>query len=295
MLKTNEDKLVMMAVQGGVSPPGTRLPWFVEPDGEPFMLPAIGGITYNVMVGDPCFGWVGDHIEPGVSSILNANKRVDAPNSGYNTYACVGNVARVISGAAKGELGTVLGQHGGAEHVILDFAPDVLEQLTNDDKFLIKAFGLGLRLTDYPDISCFNLDPGLLHKMNIVENGDETLSVGVTHCIPGCLMGSGIGSLNACKGDYDIQTADREYVTELGLQTMRFGDIVGLLDCDNRFGRSFRRGAVTIGVVVHSDSMIAGHGPGVVALLSSSKPLMKVEIDPDANVAKLLKIGRFLE
>ena len=43
-------------------------------------------------------------------------------NSSLNVLACVGNEARVISGAAKGAKGTVCGTHGGVEHVIVDFA-----------------------------------------------------------------------------------------------------------------------------------------------------------------------------
>ena len=31
------------------------------------ILPATGGISYNVRSGDSAFGWSGDHVEPGVS------------------------------------------------------------------------------------------------------------------------------------------------------------------------------------------------------------------------------------
>ena len=40
----------------------------IDRDGVPFVLPGTGGIAYNVKVGDPAFGWAGDHIEPGVST-----------------------------------------------------------------------------------------------------------------------------------------------------------------------------------------------------------------------------------
>ena len=270
-----------------------RLPWGIDTEGKPFALPGIGGITYNIKVGDPCFGWVGDHLEPGVSSVINADKRQSPQNRAYNFLACVGNKVRVISGAAKGDKGTVLGHHGGAEHVILDFADKTLKKLTCDDKFLIKAWGQGLQLTDYPDIVCYSLSPKLLHKMNIKETEDGKLKIGVTHQIPACIMGSGIGAPSAASGDYDIQTTDKAFLKEHNLDTLRFGDIVALTDQDNVYGRSFRKGAVTIGTVIHSDCLLAGHGPGVVALMTSSQPLIETEIDPDANVAQLLSIGRF--
>ena len=50
--------------------------------------------------------------------------------------------------------------------------------------------------------------------------------------------------------------------------------------------------AVSIGVVVHSRSWTAGHGPGVVTLFTSREGRIETEIDPDANLGKLLKIRR---
>jgi hypothetical protein len=35
-------------------------------DGMSTVLPGVGGITYNVKIGDGVFGWAGDHVEPGV-------------------------------------------------------------------------------------------------------------------------------------------------------------------------------------------------------------------------------------
>ena len=54
----------------------------------------------------------------------------------------VGNEAIVASGAALGARGTVIGKSGRfAEHVIVHFAPDVLERLAIQDKILIRALG----------------------------------------------------------------------------------------------------------------------------------------------------------
>ena len=106
-------------------------------------------------------------------------------------------------------------------------------------------------------------------------------------------MGSGIGSTSVGTGDYDIMTTDREEVTERGLDQLRFGDFVAILDHDNTFGRSWRRGAVTIGVIIHSDCRSAGHGPGVTALLASTKPVLVPKVTKTANLGNILKIGRF--
>ena len=47
MLKTNEDKLVELAMQCKPGPPRIRPGWKVDHEGKPFILPGIGGITLN--------------------------------------------------------------------------------------------------------------------------------------------------------------------------------------------------------------------------------------------------------
>jgi len=272
-------------------PPRTRGNWNVDHDGNPFLLPSIGGITLNIQVGDPAFGWAGDHVEPGVSCTADTKKPFEHPNVSLQIYACVGNTATVVSGEAKGATGTVLGHHGGSEHVIVDFPREAKEQMTYDDKIIIRARGQGLRLVDYPDIMLYNLDPDLLGKLKIEESGRTKLAVPVTTIVPAAVMGSGIGASHVAKGDYDIVTSDPETVAEHGIDKIRFGDFVALLDHDNRYGRAYRRGAVTIGVVVHSDCLSAGHGPGVTTVMTCKTALIEPVLDPRANIADVLGIG----
>jgi hypothetical protein len=78
---------------------------------------------------------------------------------------------------------------------------------------------------------------------------------------------------------------------EYGLDKIRFGDFVALLDHDNRYGRAYRKGAISIGIVVHSDCLLAGHGPGVTTLMTCETALIEPVIDPKANMADLLGIG----
>ncbi len=291
MLRTNKNKLVMLSVQGRVSYPVRRAPYTVTYDGQAVVVPGVGGITYNVKVGDRAFGWEADHVEPGVSSVVNEEKREDSINNAYNTLACVGNQARVVSGDAKGAIGVVTGHHGGIEHVLIDFDQETLEKLAIEDKILVKAFGQGLKLLDYPEIKVFNLDPNLLEKMGIKELGDGTISVPVTTEIPAKLMGSGLGSASVASGDYDITTADKKMVKKYKLDQLRFGDIVAISDADNSYGRSYRKGAVSIGIVIHSDCVIAGHGPGVTTLFTNTTGKLKFHLEAEANIANYLNIG----
>jgi hypothetical protein len=292
-LKSNIEKVVKLSVQGKVSYPSGRRNYSVSADGEPFLLPSIGGISYNVKVGDPAFGWAGDHVEPGVSCIADRDKRFGDTNTSFHYYSCVGNEVRVVSGDAKGARGAVTGHHGGAEHVIVDFEDRVLERLQMEDKFLVRGWGQGFALTDYPDIKVMNLDPELFFKLGVKELKGGRLEVPVAAIVPGHLMGSGVGSLSMGTGDYDVMTTDRKEIAKLGLDKLRFGDFVAIMDHDNVYGRSWRKGAVTIGIVIHSDCLVAGHGPGVTTLVACARPLIVPRLARHANLAEILRIGRF--
>lgn len=285
MIRTNETDLIQIALVGEVCAPRHAgvIPYKITGDGKPVVLPGMGGIVYNVRVGDRAFGWAADHLEPGVS-IRHPNEEERAA---LHIFACIGNEARVVSGDAKGERGVVTGKHGGVAHVLVDLAPEVLEKMCIGDKVLVKAHGRGMALTDYPDIKVMNLSPRLLTVMNMRSGDAGTLVVPVAAQVPPQLMGSGSGRF-AEQGDYDIMTLDREFLSEHGLSNLRLGDIVALADQDNTYGRGYRRGAISIGVVSHGDSILSGHGPGITTLLASAKPAIVPEIDPGANVARYL-------
>ncbi len=291
MLKTNKDKVVEMLLACKPGMPRVGPGWKVDHRGAPFLLPSIGGITLNVQVGDSAFGLAGDHIEPGVSCTANGEKPNDFPNNSLQILSCVGNEAKIVSGEAKGETGVVIGHHGGSEHIIVDFPRAVKEKMTYEDSILIRAKGQGLELTDYPQIKLFNLDPDLLEKMKITQTGAGTLRVPVTTTVPAPCMGSGVGRAHVGAGDYDVMTSDPDTVKKYKLDRMRFGDFVALMDHDNSYGRAFVRGAVSIGIVVHSDCRLAGHGPGISTLMTCPTSLIEPVSDPKANMADLLGIG----
>jgi len=284
MLRTNEDRLVMISVGGEISAPACQ-PRICY-DGVVRVSPGTGGITYNVKVGDPAFGWAGDHVEPGVSS----KNKDEKGNSGYNTLSCIGNTAYVVSGDAKGAKGIVTGKHGGIEHVLIHFSKEDMEKMKIGDQIQVRAFGQGLELLDYPDVKVINTDPGFLHKMGIVEK-DGVLEVPVAHIVPPEFMGSGLGASSAERGDYDITSMETERLRELGLDKIRLGDIVAIADSSSFYGRSYRKGAVIIGIVVHSNSFVSGHGPGVTSLLTAlNNKIRPVKVEK-ANIADYLNLA----
>ncbi len=293
MLKINRDAIVAMAVEGKPKPPVARN-WMVGVDGTCNMGIGCSGIHYNVKIGDLVGQFEGDHVEPGVTVVAGEpTSPENKANLACYTFSCIGNEARVVSGDAKGGRGVVTGHHGGGNHTMIDFPQATLEKLTYDDRILIRGYGQGLKLLDYPAVSVYSLDPDLLGKMRIKEV-KGTLEVPVVACIPAKVMGSGLGYIDSFRGDYDIQTSDPKVSKEIGLDRLRMGDFVALMDQEGRYGYSFREDAVTIGVVVHADSPVAGHGPGVqIVMTTTQKGLIRPVVSAKANLGMYLGIGRW--
>jgi hypothetical protein len=285
-LSTNREHLVAMHVAGEIAPASVPAALYdVGADGRARILPSVGGICLNVRVGDNAFTPVGDHIEPAVS----VRAKDDRANVGFCVLACVGNKATVLSGEAKGQTGIVTGKHGGIEHVMVDFDERVMARLTIGDRIGIHAVGVGLELTDQREVTVFNCDPDFLERLGITLEG-QTLHVPVAKIIPAAIMGSGLGRATVARGDYDIQTFDPAMVEQFGLGGLRFGDIVAITDADHRFGRIYRTGATSIGIVAHGRSFIAGHGPGVTSLLTSPGGAIEPHLDPAANIATIMQL-----
>jgi hypothetical protein len=286
MLSTNRAHLVAMHVAGEIAPASIPSSLYdVGADGRPRILPSVGGICLNVRVGDNALTAVGDHIEPSVS----VRAKDDRANVGFCVLACVGNKATVLSGDAKGETGFVTGKHGGIEHVIIDFNERVMAKMTIGDKVGIRAVGVGLELDEPGDVAIFNCDPDFFERLGITSS-DGALHVPVARIVSAAIMGSGLGRATVARGDYDIQTFDPQMVAEYGLNELRFGDIVAIADADHRYGRIFRKGAMSIGIVAHGRSFIAGHGPGVTSLLTSPSGAIVPHLDSAANAATILRL-----
>ncbi len=287
MVRTNEARLIEVLVVGEPSHPRHRSNFLVTPRGEVAFVPGTGGICTNVRVGDPVLGFEADHLEPAVS-LKNAN---DDENGGLNVLACVGNEAEVLDGPAAGEKGVVTGKHGGIEHLFIDFPPEILRKLRYGNKIQITAIGLGLKLLDLPEVTVTNCAPGFLRKLKPTIKGGK-LQVKVAKLVPACIMGSGLGSGHVYRGDYDIQMFDDSAVKEYGLEDLRLGDLVAIVDADNTYGRIYLRGAVTVGIVCHGQCLTAGHGPGVTCLFTSATGAIQPVVDPKANIANLLGLRK---
>ena len=283
MIRYNKDKLVKMALNARVDHPRMS-GFYVGHDGKGRMPVGTGGIVYSHEIGDSCMNIAGDHIEPGVSMANPGQKE----NHAVETLSCVGNEVVILSGEQKGKKGYVTGTHGGVDHTMAYFPKDVIEKMDGTENFLIKAYGQGMKLEGFESIHMMNLDPGLFEVLPVYEEEGQ-LSWPVAACIPAHLMGSGLGSQTMMEGDYDIMTQDEQANRRYGIDRLRFGDFVAILDHDCTYGPHYKEGAVSIGVIVHSDSFTSGHGPGVMVVATSKEGKIEPIIDHEANLKKYME------
>ncbi len=291
----NKEQLVKMAVIGYIAE--ARLgsaPYRLGADGKIGITPATGSITYNFRTGDSAVNIAGDHVEPAVT-LYNpgkTNDRGSGESRAFNALSCIGNEVKVLTGEAKGARGVVIGKHGGSEHVMVDFEnPEVMLDMIPGDRMLIYAVGAGMQLTNIENVMAMSMSPRLLdafHQAGMGITPEGKLRIGAALAIPAKIMGSGLGSDQVYTGDYDIQLFDEIVNEKYGLDKLRFGDIVIIMDADHSYGRIYKTGAVTVGVVTHSTSIIAGHGPGVTTLFTSSTGNIEWFIDSRANLKYLL-------
>lgn len=285
--RINGSQIVVNTVAGEIAHPVLPpSPYRIGRDGAVRIVPGTGGIVLNRRVGDAAVGLAGDHVEPG-ASIKHPERTAPAANRALMMLACVGNRARVVSGPATGAVGTVTGKHGGVNHVLVDFPPQVLARLRIGDRIQIVACGQGLALPDHPGVRALNLSPRLLARWGIRAT-ERGLTVPVTHVVPSVVMGSGLGRPEGVLGDCDIELADPVTRRLHRLDRLRLGDLVAILSFDMRWGASHRQGPITFGVVVHSDSQVAGHGPGVTPLLVAPAGRVRPVFRADANLAAVL-------
>lgn len=286
-ISVNTNDLVSVSVGGSIAHPGfpglPAEPYRLAADGRPFLLPAWGGIVYNVSVGDSAFGWAADCIHPGVS-IRGAD---DAKNRGLNIFACLGNTAMVMTGRAQGAKGIVTGKSGRfSEQVIVHFPKSVRKDMSVGDQIVVRSKGTGMVVEGHPEIALKGLSPELFEALP-KRVSDGRLEIGVVATIPAHLVGAGAG-LTSEGGSLHMQSTDREAIREAGLDQLRLGDLVAFENTDSRYNHGYLRGAMSIGVVGQTDGPRAGYGPGVTVIMTATKGELGCYSAPGTNIKTLL-------
>jgi hypothetical protein len=277
---------VAMNLLGVVEHPAFgETPYRVSLDGAPYVPVGDGGVVLGLELGDSVFALAADHAAPG-ACLVHPDP---AARLGLATYACIGNRAQVRTGAAAGARGAVIGKRGEAGRVITAFAQADLARLRPGDEVAVRACGQGWRPAGFPpEDTVLNLDPGLLAALPIDTVPADTVptdtrpvvTAGVRVALPGKLAGNGIGR-PAAGWDLDLQlTADGPS----GSAALLLGDLVAVTDLDARWNMGYRRGWLTIGVVVHGASPLPGHGPGITPIATGPATALRAVPDVGRHV-----------
>jgi hypothetical protein len=247
-------------------------PYRIDADGAPYVPVGDGGIVLGVRLGDGVWQHPGDHAAPGACLVHHD------PAAGYAlaAQACVGNPVTVRTGAAAGRTGVVIGKRGEGGRVIAAFPQETLRLLRPGDQLAVRGRGTGAE-DPVPGVTIRNIDPALLALLPVTVLPDA-IDVGVRAQLPSKLVGNGIGRPTPM-WDLDLQLTPAT-ARRYDAAGLRLGDLVAITDLDARFNAGYRRGWVTIGLVVHGGSPQPGHGPGVVALLIGPAGLLRASADP---------------
>lgn len=288
-LTTNAADLVAVSVMGQVANPSLSglpaEPYRLDAQGRAFLWPTFGGIVYNVSVGDSAFGWSGDCVHPSVSiAHPDANK-----NRGLNVFACVGNEALIVSGAAKGARGVVTGKSGRfSDQVIIHFDTETRRKIAVDDRILVKSEGVGLSVPECPDVAFKSLSPALFGRLpKRMEDG--VLKIGVVATVPPHMVGAGAG-LTSEGGSLHMQSTDRAELAAHGLDKLRLGDVVAIAETDSRYNHGYLRGAMSIGIVGQTDGPRAGYGPGMTVVMTAPAGQLGAFDAAGTNIADILDL-----
>ena len=283
-LISNVESLIQMAVAGYVSQPSFKNPGYIpNNDGKSVIYPGMFGVVNNVKVGDKAFGWAGDHIEPGVS----IDSEHINEHFALHYMVCTGNKAIVRSGEAKGSIGIVTGEHA---RNLVHFEQKTLDKICVGDQIDIITHGRGLKLLDFPDIELKKIDPNLLKSMNL-KIVDKKLIVDVAMELPIRIMGSG-AELNSEYVDQDLMSGDRSLMKKLKIDQMRLGDLIVINHADHRWGRSFKNDYISIAICIHGDSVMTGHGPGIMTIMTGKRKNLGWNINKKANIKNILKVKK---
>jgi hypothetical protein len=273
-------RLVTVNLLGAVEHPALDgSPYRVDRNGCPYVPAGDGGIVLGLELGDSAFALDADHAAPG-ACLVHADP---AARQALAAYACVGNEVRARTGDAVGARGVVLGKRGEEGRVVAGFAAADLARMRPGDEVGVRARGQGWRPPGLPpEVAVMNLDPDILPLLPIglpgarTRAGTAAVAVGVRVTVPSRLAGNGIGR-PAAAWDLDLQLSPPG---PDGAGDVALGDLVAVNDLDVRYNMGYRRGWMTVGIVVHGASPLPGHGPGITPLLTG--PAAALRPHPDA-------------
>ena len=258
-------------------------PYRVSADGRPYVPAGDGGIVLGLRLGESTSGRDADHAAPG-ACLVHPDP---AARHALTIYSCIGNQATVRTGQAAGARGIVIGNRGELGRVVVSFDQHDLARMRPSDQVAVRTCGQGWRPPGFPsEVTLLNTDPAALRQLPVNVSGDgASVTAGVRAVVPSRLAGNGIGR-PAVGWDLDLQLGADEDVL--------LGDLVAVADLDARFNLGYRRGWLTVGVIVHGASPLPGHGPGITPILTGPAEVLRSAADPAGHVGLTETVVRLL-
>jgi hypothetical protein len=273
-------------------------PYRVSIDGDPYVPAGDGGIVLGVRLGESVFARDADHAAAG-ACLVHSDQ---AARHALTIYSCIGNRVVIRTGRAAGARGVVVGKRGEAGRVIVSLAQDDLARLRPSDQLAVRAFGQGWRPSDFPpEVTLLNIDPAALAALPIsVSDDGGRVVVGVRVIVASKLAGNGIGrpaagwdldlQLSAPSARGDAQPSESSWMAS----GLLLGDLVAVSDLDARWNMGYRRGWLTVGMVVHGASPLPGHGPGITPIVTGPAGALQAAPDSAGHVGLTEAIAQAL-
>lgn len=253
-------------------------PFLVDADGRPYVPVGDGGIVLGVEIGDSVFAFDADHVAPGVT-LVHPDPSARHALTGFT---CIGNEVVVRDGLAAGASGRVLGKRGELGRVIAVFEQQVLTSLAPGDSVMVRASGQGAELREPladAGMEVLNVEMRVLEALGILDGGGRTASVNVRAMVPSHVVGNGLGR-PAHLWDIDLSLT-KDNAGTFAAEEIALGDLVAVENLDVRHNVGYRKGWVTVGVVIHGASPLPGHGPGITPILCAPASSITVQIESD--------------
>jgi hypothetical protein len=254
-------------------------PYRVSADGSSYVPVGDGGIVLGVRLGESVFARDADHAAPG-ACLVHPD---EGARHALTVYSCIGNQVVIRTGLAAGARGIVVGKRGEAGRVIVSLAQEDLARLRPADQVAVRAYGQGWRPAGFPaEVTVLNTAPAAFAALPVAVTGGGRVLVGVRTIAASKLVGNGIGR-PAAGWDLDLQLSapgGQSGDDSGGTGSLLLGDLLAVSDLDARWNMGYRRGWLTVGLVVHGASPLPGHGPGITPILTG--PVGVLQAEPDS-------------
>jgi uncharacterized protein DUF4438 len=253
-------------------------PYRVSADGSSYVPVGDGGIVLGVRLGESVFARDADHAAPG-ACLVHPD---EGARHALTVYSCIGNQVVIRTGQAAGARGIVVGKRGEAGRVIVSLAQEDLARLRPADQVAVRAYGQGWRPAGFPaEVTVLNTAPAAFAALPVAVTDGGRVLAGVRMIAASKLAGNGIGR-PAAGWDLDLQlSAPGEQSGDGSRETgsLLLGDLLAVSDLDARWNMGYRRGWLTVGLVVHGASPLPGHGPGITPILTGPAGVLQAEPD----------------